>query len=580
MAERLPRYRPLGVGVASVPAVDYTTAARMQASGYTDMAAALNKMSSFVFEKAGEFTKEEAIKFRYDNPVTPEQMQAAMDGGRDLDEIIGDRFTIFGRASRATAAVQLKTQLEAQAKNKLAEINAAMSGGADIDIGSMKNDLNNMINGHSNLLAQIDPQSAYQYSAAVNTLASSTYRNALEREYKLRQAGFKDVAERQMELLPTLIYDLLRSDTGATVTLPDGRVVPEIEGKMAIAARSTYDAVVATNDPDYALEQSAKIRGIVEAAKINVLVDHALSGDFSGNIDRGDFGRYTALYVGLNSDQKRKVRAEVRSEEAKIYKSNQQQKKEIQDEQKNKVNALLVEAARHHPNTPEHTAVMSALSRFAAIGLVSPSEYKSANKGLSADKPKDDPIIIGEIQRDIDFGQIFSLESLQARMDAAGVTPGAQNKLRDDYRSMSKADRAEAKRIVSANAGVFANMQFLNADTLQRADRAFAKMQPEFQFENEKRSIAKQPLISMAEFAAKYVEGGIKDKKFDDIKKARLDISEELKSQNIENINVEALSSPEDVEKFINLFTSKEMNKNNKAIIIDLLKGLKNRLEQ
>ena len=356
--------------------------------------------------------------------------------------------------------------------------------------------------------------------------------------------------------------------------------MPEVEGKIAIALRSTNDAIVATNDPDYALEQSARIRGIVEAAKINVLVDYALSGDFSGNIDRGDFGRYTALYVGLNSDQKRKVRAEVRSEEAKIYQSNQQQKKQIEDEQKSTVNALLVEAGRYPPQTPKHTAAMSALSRYAAIGLVSLSDYKSANKGLSADKPKDDPIKIGEIQRDIDFGQIFSLESLQKRMNAAGVTPGMQNKLRDDYRSMSNADRAEAKRIVSANAGVFANMQFFNADNLQRAERAFAKMQSAFQLENEKRSKAEQPLISMTEFAAKYVEEGIKDKKFDDIKRVRLELREELESQNIRDINVEALSSPKDVEGVINLFISKEMNKNNKAIIIDLLKALKNRLEQ
>jgi hypothetical protein len=436
MAERLPRYRPLGVGVASVPAVDYTTAARMRASGYTDMAAALNKMSSFVFEKAGEFTKEEAIKFRYDNPVTPEQMQAAMDGGRDLDEIIGDRFTIFGRASRATAAVQLKTQLEAQAKNKLAEINAAMSGGADINIGSMKNDLNNMINGHSNLLAQIDPQSAYQYSAAVNTLASSTYRNALEREYKLRQAGFKDVAERQVELLPNILEEIIRSDTGATVTLPDGRVVPEVEGKIAIALRSTNDAIVATNDPDYIVAQRGKVRDVIYTAKMNVLVDHALSSDFSGNIDRGDFGRYTNVYVGLTNKQQAEVRKNIREERKARADTIAENKKNDNDKMTGTATELMVAMSNAKYNSPDYKEkkkqleIVSIKSNGAAI---SAAAINSFDQSLSeaGKRELDSPALVNNMQSRILRGEIIDVNAFDKEAKLLGLSATEQIRLRE-----------------------------------------------------------------------------------------------------------------------------------------------------
>lgn len=435
MAERLPRYRPLGVGVASVPAVDYTTAARMQASGYTDMAAALNKMSSFVFEKAGEFTKEEAIKFRYDNPVTPEQMQAAMDGGRDLDEIIGDRFTIFGRASRATAAVQLKTQLEAQAKNKLAEINAAMSGGADIDIGSMQNDLNNMINGHSNLLAQIDPQSAYQYSAAVNTLASSTYRNALEREYKLRQAGFKDVAERQIELLPNILEQIIGSDTGAKIKLPDGRVVPEVEGKMAIALRSTNDAIVATNDPDYIVAQRGKVRDVIYTAKMNVLVDHALSSDFSGNIDRGDFGRYTNVYVGLTNKQQAEVRKNIREERKARADTITENKKKNNDEMTGTATELMVAMSKVKYNGDDYQKLkkqLEAVSIKSGGAAISAAAIDSFDRSM-AEKGKrepDNPALVNYMQSRILRGEIIDINVFDKEAELLRLSAAEQIRLR------------------------------------------------------------------------------------------------------------------------------------------------------
>ena len=452
MAERLPRYRPLGVGVASVPAVDYTTAARMQASGYTDMAAALNKMSSFVFEKAGEFTKEEAIKFRYDNPVTPEQMQAAMDGGRDLDEIIGDRFTIFGRASRATAAVQLKTQLEAQAKNKLAEINAAMSGGADIDIGSMQNDLNNMINGHSNLLAQIDPQSAYQYSAAVNTLASSTYRNALEREYKLRQAGFKDVAERQVEVLPNILEEIIRSDTGGNIKLPDGRVVPEVEGKMAIALRSTNDAIVATNDPDYIVAQRGKVRDVIYTAKMNVLVDHALSSDFSGNIDRGDFGRYTNVYVGLTNKQQAEVRKNIREERKARADTIAERKKNNNDEMTGTATELMVAMSNTQYNGPEYQKLKKQLEAIAIKSggvAISAAAINSIDQSFSdaGKRESDSPALVNNMQSRILRGEFNDINVFDKEAELLRLSATEQIRLR---LMIPEQNSARAKAIASA----------------------------------------------------------------------------------------------------------------------------------
>ena len=187
MAEKLPRYRPLGVSIASMPSIDYMTAAKMKARGFDQTAAALDKLSSFAFAKAGEYKVEEAQKFRYDNPVTAEQLQTAISSGRDIDEIIGDNYTIFGRASRATVGVQLRTELESQARSQMSAISAALDSGMDLDVDQLRSQFEGMISGHSDLLAEVDPSEAYKYSAVVNTLAAPIYKNALVQEYKKKQ---------------------------------------------------------------------------------------------------------------------------------------------------------------------------------------------------------------------------------------------------------------------------------------------------------------------------------------------------------------------------------------------------------
>jgi hypothetical protein len=134
MAEKLPRYRPLGVSIASVPAIDFA-GAKMKARGFDQTAAALDKISSFAFKKAGEYKVEEAQKFRYDNPVTAEQLQTAISSGRDIDEIIGDNYTIFGRASRATVGAEQAEVRKQIRTERSARISSRKSANEERGIG-------------------------------------------------------------------------------------------------------------------------------------------------------------------------------------------------------------------------------------------------------------------------------------------------------------------------------------------------------------------------------------------------------------------------------------------------------------
>jgi hypothetical protein len=574
---RLPRYSPLGVSIASVPGlptVDYTAAASAEARGYESLSRALDKVSQFAFEKMAKQAELEGAKFRFDNPITSEQVRAALAEGRDIDEIVGDPGTIFGAASRATAVTQLKTELEGRMQTYLAGVSARVNAGEEFDIVSTKEQINAMIEGGAEVLGSVDPKKAYAFSASATTMAAPLYRTMLEKKIKLdrvaKHVNYDNVKANTLAAL-TSIFE---SDAGDTVTI-EGKQIPEYVVRIENLRRVTQDAAIATNDPALVRQSAADFNKTVDSARIEVLRKFARENPDAVNVDRGDFGRYTKLYYALDEDQKKKVRSEVRTEEAELYKAKRDEDQKVKDSRKNAVNALLVKAIQLPAGSPEHSSVMEKLNGFAAIGDVSQDQYKTAAGGFKAKELKDDPFVVGELERLIDFGRIPSLDSLQKRMVELRLTPATQNKLRDDLSKSLDKDYAEAKRIISESAGVFPNVQYANSDKSLKASRIFARMESEF--EAKKQDLAKEgaPLITMTEFAKKFVEKGVEDRKSDLVSTARERLSEELKAQGINGINVDAITLS-NIDEYIEGLGKKEYRNNNyKRQVIDQIQQLK-----
>jgi len=573
---RLPRYSPLGVNIASVPGlptVDYTAAASAEARGYESLSRALDKVSQFAFEKMAKQAELEGAKFRFDNPITSEQVSAALAEGRDIDEIVGDPGTIFGAASRATAVTQLKTELEGRMQTYLAGVSARVNAGEEFDIVSTKEQINAMIEGGAELLGSVDPKKAYAFSASATTMAAPLYRTMLEKKIKLDRVAKLATYDSVKANIPDALTSIFESDAGDTVTI-NGRQIPESVVRIENLRRVMRDAAIATNDPELIRQSEIDFNKAVDSARIEVLRKFARENPDAVNVDRGDFGRYTKLYYALDEDQKKKVRSEVRTEEAELHQAKKVEDQKVKDSRKNAVNALLVEAIQLPPGSPEHKSVMEKLNGFAAIGDVSQDQYKTAARG-KAEELKDDPFVVGELDRLIDFGQIPSLDSLQKRMDELRLTPATKNKLRDDYLKSFDKDRAKAKRTISESAGVFPNVQYANSDNSLKAARVFARMESEF--EAKKQELAKEgaDLITMTEFAKKYVEKGIKDQKSELVSTARERLSEELKAQGINGINVDAITLS-NIDEYIEGLGKKEYrDKDYKAQVIEYIQRLK-----
>lgn len=318
MAERLPRYRPLGVRIPGVPSVNYVQGGNAEARVFETMSAALDQMTEFTFERAKTKTIREARKYAFDNPVTPEQIQAAKRKGVDLDDIIGDPDTVFGATLRATTGQMMRANLEGTYRSqvgilqKMVEAEDWRFDDPEKGTRQIQTQLAALEDGYFDALKDVDADEALAFKATAATLGSAVYKSALEKENKLRILDNRTTAQGQLDQFPAAMR--------AHVTQFDGNIqnLEEQLDKEIASMRSTLNA---TGDIEFAETSGATLFDEKKNAKVDVLVGHALEEGFAasdlnraGKIRRGEFGRYSKLYQSLDEDGKAEVRKRVREE--------------------------------------------------------------------------------------------------------------------------------------------------------------------------------------------------------------------------------------------------------------------------
>ena len=80
------------------------------------LASNLDKMSNFFFKRAETTAQIEGAEFGAKNAITEKQLRDQSLSGEEIENRLGDRNTVFGRASRKASITVLETELELSAK--------------------------------------------------------------------------------------------------------------------------------------------------------------------------------------------------------------------------------------------------------------------------------------------------------------------------------------------------------------------------------------------------------------------------------------------------------------------------------
>ncbi len=170
MAERLKRYRPLGVSIPTVPTVDYVATGRAQARAMAPIQRGLDSMTDFALKRFEEKALIEGAEYGAQNAPTKQQLQ---DAQGDIEDIVpGDQTTVFGRAARKAALGSMTTNFEVSAREQMInlQVQAELQ---DMDTATFTEQSNAIIDGYTSTLQDISPAAALTFRATMATVGNS-----------------------------------------------------------------------------------------------------------------------------------------------------------------------------------------------------------------------------------------------------------------------------------------------------------------------------------------------------------------------------------------------------------------------
>jgi len=391
-------------------------------------------MSGFAFKEAAERAQIAGAQYGFDKPITVEQIQDAISQDRDIDEIVGDPTTIFGAASRATIGQKLQAQLEGEARSQMAVINGAVAAGQPVDLDSLKTTINGVMDGHSSVLAEIDPRLASQYRATISTVAASTFKLATQEVFKARQRE--------------LVNDYYTSESSLVNVLGaaySSAGENDFSATAAAIKRSHLDIALTTGDKDIAGKAQSDFEAADSTAATGALVGYALKSLSSTDEQNGGFGELSWIWKKLSTAEQEDVIRRVRTIRDNRYTDEQRQEAEQDEAFKNRATSVAATLSVMDPSDPGRDALLRELEHFNSLGLYNPSVYEGARDGRLT--PSNDNHVY-EVELGIVAGNITTQSQLNAAFSGMNINPQDQVRLYDKLRNVTSDLYVQALNVV------------------------------------------------------------------------------------------------------------------------------------
>lgn len=525
MADRLPRYRPLGVSLAPAPRIDYAGAGAVEARGYRQMSEALDRISAYAFEEAGKRAKREGEEFGYKLGENPEQIKAALEAGTSIDDIVGDPDTIFGSASRAAVGLQLKTQLEGEVRSKLSQLTAAIEGGDIIDPADVETEIDAITEGHASLLSQLGGKYARDYRATVGVIAAPVYKAALEQSYKLRNAAISAQFKGGLEATKSIINNIYNDDQGSTVVV-DGETVLSSDLSFDVFSKSLLEQAINTRNAANVTATQEFLKDMRVNAKVNALRKYARENPDNVNETSGMFGNKTGLYASLDEDAKERVRDEIRDERAAIHLDRERRAGSAKES--NTLRASMI-AARidilrkaGNPNDVELLALQEEYKALYQSGRagISQNDYEAAISPVYRKPVKTNMLAFEGAKELIQLESLRDLDSVIAYMDANNIYGEERTKLITFFEQNRDADIQKVQERLKLSRGEV-GVETTTTDTgvyIREALPKIIEMNEAANLERAEKGLRPETLVETTE---QYINGKVGDIKIDNIKRRR-----------------------------------------------------------
>ena len=258
MAERFVRYEQQ-LGRLNIPDVEFA-AEKEIARGYNKISGQLDRMSQFFMGQAETQFKLEGAEYGAANAPTEQQIQDAYKDGEQID-LVGDNYSVYGRAARAAAMNAATDEIEFQAKKEILNYMTEAERG-EYDVNIVNDKIDTIIAGYSSILDDTSPANAKRLRANLGLFgygksqahASDMIKLSRQREISSFSAAFQLSLEG--------ISNVIRTATSQEIMLDEAMAIQrgETPGQpITVGAADVADAIL-DKELNYILKRATGLR--------------------------------------------------------------------------------------------------------------------------------------------------------------------------------------------------------------------------------------------------------------------------------------------------------------------------------
>jgi hypothetical protein len=430
--------------------VDYV-GPRAEAQANQTLAQVIDRMGQFANTVIRDIRVDQAMKYTAQNPITPEQIEAAKNG--DTSQIIPQgNFSYFDQAVRKARSFELSNAFEMEGRQQLTQMLAQIEAGQPITAEQISKKITSITDGFTASLAKIDGEAALKFRATMATHGNSVLSHALTLESKkTKEQGLVKLEqdfENRMDLY-----------------------------KVAVATNPNASPVTADMDRKTMLDQAAlhgpitleKFRKDIDARQAQIRVDavseYVTSPEFStdplkavNRLFNNDAGKMTTVWAMMSSEEKTKIRSALRDVVSLRQGQAEKAEKDLHEQRVVEAAALTL---RYLDSGGRDS---KALKDLKALSILDP-------KAISPEKVYDLPKKLKEgeqinaggefkLKTEIMDGLIPNAQALQRRARELGVSEKRLNdhvlgfyisRSNDEERDIENSFRLEAKTVAGQN---------------------------------------------------------------------------------------------------------------------------------
>ena len=499
----------------------------------------LDKMSNYFFKKAGTIAEIEGAEFGAKNAITEKQLRDQSLSGEELETKLGDKNTIFGRASRKASMAVLETELELSANKLISEtLQDAIATNKDAD--DLSDGLDAITLQYSKIANQVSPILSKRLTASLNTTASSKYH-----EYSIKQANeslkifkakqLKDI-NLKVDQLPSILTQLIdespdektvssildTKNPKSAVNLTKFNFIDKLS-KFATSAK-TYDNFIKEYDDEITDFKSQYILGkTLQSGKQSNLTKAIRSNNFK-NVDY----RTTAVIKSMDTEQVIKLYKDLNAQSKEIADAEKQDESNSELKSRQKINSLNIEIqSLLGEKNRDLDLAKTKLAELQLLDLDGDLHLSLSEKYLKAEDEGD--LDVYDSLKDLSDRGILTSQALS--LGSKHLT----SKQIDDLRDELKTQQSNKMDLALSDLTGYFNTEFPGFDPkiIDNMSKSNQFLKPLSQFKKIKAELGRALEEAQAEGKDINLEDLAK-KKFDNFK---TDILDKVKEQNIKRAN-------------------------------------------